>query len=451
MPVQIFEPFGREGTEEEQGLCYNPSLFSCLRKKSKILLPVEVYLQKKAIKKFNIPDYYRSSFTGRIKEWRQLKEGSGQNFAPTFLDFGPLQFYLARHFGFCYGVENAIEISYRALEENPAKDIFLLSEIIHNQQVNDDQQRRGVRHIFKTDGTPLYDFEKIKKEDVVIIPAFGTTVEMRKKLEAKGIEAQRYDTTCPFVEKVWNKAARLGKDGYTVIIHGKPEHEETRATFSHSESFPTVVVRNKKEAEILAAYIKGAPQQDFEKEFKGQFSSGFDVKKHLTRVGVVNQTTMLASETQGIANYFKQVMLEKFGDKNWKEHFADTRDTLCYATNNNQDATHALLEAPADAAFVVGGYNSSNTSHLAEVCEEKFRTFFIQSEKEIKSRLEINHYDIHSKKMRTSPLPAHQPLRIAITSGASCPDATVDKVIATLTGLFENAKTMDEAAEQFKS
>lgn len=315
--------------------------------------------------------------------------------------------------------------------------------------MNEDQQQRGVRHIFKTDGTPLYDFEKIKKEDVVIIPAFGTTIEMQKKLEVRGIEVKRYDTTCPFVEKVWNKAARLGKDGYTVIIHGKPEHEETRATFSHSKSYPAVVVRNKKEAEILAAYINGATQENFEKEFKGRFSPGFDVEKHLTRVGVVNQTTMLASETQGIADYFKQVMLEKFGSNNLKEHFADTRDTLCYATNNNQDATYALLEAPADVAFVVGGYNSSNTSHLVDVCEERFRTFFIQSEKEIKSLSEINHFDIHSKSILTSSLPTLEPLRIALTSGASCPDTTVDKVIATLVGLVENTKTMDEVMEDF--
>src|SRR6218665_1984283 len=178
MPVQIFEPFGGEGTEEEQGLCYNPSLFSCLRKKSKILLPVEVYLQKKAIKKFNIPDYYRSSFTGQIKEWRQLKEGAGQNFAPTCLDFGPIQFYLARHFGFCYGVENAIEISYRALEENPDKKVYLLSQMIHNQEVNSDLQGRGIKFIMDTDGTQFIPWDRIGKDDIVIVPAFGTTLEI---------------------------------------------------------------------------------------------------------------------------------------------------------------------------------------------------------------------------------------------------------------------------------
>jgi len=180
-----------------------------------------------------------------------------QDFSPTLLDFGPLQFFLARHFGFCYGVENAIEISYRALEENPGKEVYLLSQMIHNQEVNADLEGRGIKFIADTDGTQFISWEQIKKGDIVIIPAFGTTLEIENLLLDKNVEVQKYNTTCPFVEKVWNRAEKLGSENYTIIIHGKPKHEETRATFSHSaHRGPSVVVQDMKDAERLAAYMK---------------------------------------------------------------------------------------------------------------------------------------------------------------------------------------------------
>ncbi|HEY8935857.1 MAG TPA: 4-hydroxy-3-methylbut-2-enyl diphosphate reductase, partial [Cyclobacteriaceae bacterium] len=185
------------------------------------------------MKKFDIPAYYRSSVTGKIKEARRLRDLRKQDFAPTVLNFGPVVFYLARHFGFCYGVENAIDISYKALEENPDKRVFLLSQMIHNQEVNNDLQDRGIRFIMDTDGKQFISWDELKKDDIVIIPAFGTTVEIEKLLLDKGMEVQQYNTTCPFVEKVWNRSEKLGIENYTVIIHGKPNHEETRATFSH--------------------------------------------------------------------------------------------------------------------------------------------------------------------------------------------------------------------------
>lgn len=339
------------------------------------------------IKKFDIPVFYRSSITGRVKEARRLQDLRKQDFAPAELDFGPVRFILPRHFGFCYGVENAIEISYRAIEENPTRQVYLLSQMIHNQEVNRDLESRGIRFIMDTDGTQLIAWDQISREDVVIIPAFGTTLEIEQLLLDKGVEVQQYNTTCPFVEKVWNRAEKLGRENFTIIIHGKPRHEETRATFSHStRAGASVIVRDLEESARLATYIRGArPTHEFFQEFAGRFSPGFDPQKDLQRVGVVNQTTMLASETQGIADFFRQVMIEKYGAGNIKQHFADTRDTLCYATNDNQDSTYELLKTKADLALVVGGYNSSNTSHIVELCERQFPTYFINSDSEIKS------------------------------------------------------------------
>jgi 4-hydroxy-3-methylbut-2-enyl diphosphate reductase len=371
-----------------------------------------------------------------------------QDFTPTLLDFGPVQFYLARHFGFCYGVENAIEISYKAIEENPDKNVYLLSQMIHNPEVNSDLQNRGIRFIMDTDGSQFISWDKIGKEDVVIIPAFGTTLETEKLLMDKGVEVQQYNTTCPFVEKVWNRAEKLGSDNYTIVIHGKPKHEETRATFSHSASRgSSVIVRDMIEAQNLSNYILGSKSKaEFYEEFAGRFSTGFDPEKDLLRVGVVNQTTMLATETQAIADFFRQVMTQKYGVSNVKKHFADTRDTLCYATNDNQDSTYELLKADADLAIVVGGYNSSNTSHIVELCESKFSTFFIKGEDEIESRIRINHFNYPRKEMMATHafLPDKKPVKIAITSGASCPDTVVDRVMLKLLSYFENARSVDE-------
>ncbi len=376
-----------------------------------------------------------------------------QDFSPTTLDFGSVQFILARHFGFCYGVENAIEISYRAIEENPDKKVYLLSQMIHNQEVNNDLQSRGIEFIMDTDGSQFIPWEKINANDVVIIPAFGTTIEIENFLLDKGVEVQKYNTTCPFVEKVWNRAEKLGKENHTVIIHGKPKHEETRATFSHSAAnAKSVVVRDMEEAVQLAEYLLGKKTAtQFKEEFAGRFSEGFDVTKDLERVGVVNQTTMLATETQAIADYFRKVMIGKYGEADIKQHFADTRDTLCYATNDNQDSTYQLLETDADVAIVVGGYNSSNTSHIVELCERKFPTYFINSEKEIQSDTEIHHYNYPQKKKEVTQdfLPAKRPLKIVLTSGASCPDTLVDRVMLRLLECVGSGKTIEEVLAEY--
>jgi 4-hydroxy-3-methylbut-2-enyl diphosphate reductase len=364
-----------------------------------------------------------------------------------------VKFYLARHFGFCYGVENAIDISYKALEENTHRRVYLLSQMIHNQQVNEDLRDRGIQFIMDTDGSQLIPWEKIGKDDVVIVPAFGTTLEIEKLLIDKGVELQQYNTTCPFVEKVWNRAGKLGSENYTVIIHGKPRHEETRATFSHSARHaPSVVINDMAEAGKLSEFIVGARTADqFFEDFRGRYSAGFDPIKHLQRVGVVNQTTMLATETQAIAEFFRQVMIRKFGELNIKEHFADTRDTLCYATNDNQEATYALLRTDADLAIVVGGYNSSNTSHIVELCEEKFPTYFINSDDEIKSGREIHHFDFHNRKnvITHEFLPEKRPVSVVLTSGASCPDTLVDKVMLKVVSMFHDTKPVDQVMTAF--
>ncbi len=377
-----------------------------------------------------------------------------KDFTPTLLDFGTLQIYLARHFGFCYGVENAIEIAFRTVEENPGKRIFLLSEMIHNPQVNADLQAHGVTFLQDTYGKQLIAFDELTADDIVIIPAFGTTLEIEEKLNRMGIHTEKYNTTCPFVEKVWNRSEVIAKKNYTIVIHGKPKHEETRATFSHASSnAPAVVIKDMQQAKELAKYITGEkPVHQFYDEFKGQYSNGFDIVNHLQRIGVVNQTTMLASDTQAIADFLKQVMLDTFKPTDPEERFADTRDTLCYATNDNQTAVSGMLEIKADLAIVVGGYNSSNTSHLVELCEEKLPTYFINSESKIISAKEMLHYNFHTKEelLTADYLPEKEPVKILLTSGASCPDALVEGVINKLVSFYSEIKSTEELIGQFQ-
>ena len=324
--------------------------------------------------------------------------------------------------------------------------------MIHNQEVNADLLDRGIKFIMDTDGSQFIPWKEITKEDVVIIPAFGTTLEIERLLQDKGVAVERYNTTCPFVEKVWNRAEKLGQDKHTIIIHGKPNHEETRATFSHSAARGhSVIVRDMEDAILLGRYIlENKPGGTFFQEFSGKYSNAFDPSIHLKKVGVVNQTTMLATETQAIADYFRKLMVQKYGESSIKDHFADTRDTLCYATNDNQDATYELLKSSADLAIVVGGYNSSNTSHIVDLCERNFPTFFINSENEIQSREEIHHFNCHTKENKVTQgfLPQKNPVTIVLTSGASCPDTVVDRVMLKLAGYFEGVKGVDEVVKE---
>jgi 4-hydroxy-3-methylbut-2-en-1-yl diphosphate reductase len=406
------------------------------------------------MKKFDVPPIYRSSIISGIKTARKIEDPRKQDYSPTVLDFGPVEFLIARHFGFCYGVENAIEIAYKTIELNPGKRIFLLSEIIHNPQVNLDLQSQGIQFIMDNYGHQLIKWDEINSDDIVIIPAFGTTIDIEKLLHVKSIDTVKYNTTCPFVEKVWNRAASLGNENFTVVIHGKALHEETRATFSHSvQQSKAVIVRNTEETAFLSKIILGEiPSEEFYNYFDGKYSAGFNVEKDLQRIGVVNQTTMLASETQAISDLLNKTMIKKFGEENINQHFADTRDTLCYATNDNQSATLALMKENADLAIVIGGYNSSNTSHLVELLEKSFNTYFISDADKIISDYLVQHFDLHTRKeiVTEAWLPRKEKVSIAVTSGASCPDRIVDETLNKIISYFSNAKPIVDVLKSQK-
>ena len=407
------------------------------------------------MKHFKVPNIYRSELISAIKDKRKQADRLKKDFTPTILNFGAVQILLARHFGFCYGVENAIDIAFKTIEANQGRRIFLLSEMIHNPQVNADLKALGVQFLQDTYGKQVIPFEEISGEDVVIIPAFGTTLEVQHLLQEKGIHTEQYDTTCPFVKKVWNRSEQIAERGYSIVVHGKPKHEETRATFSHASSnTPTVVVNDMKEAISLAQYItRQKPASEFYTEFAGRYSAGFDAAQDLQRIGVVNQTTQLATDTQAISDYLRSVMMDYYqlDETTIHTHFADTRDTLCYATNDNQSAVSGMLETPADIAIVVGGYNSSNTSHLVELCEQKLPTYFINDAGKLLSGKEIKHCNWRTKEEQivTDYLPQTNPARILVTSGASCPDAIVERVIEKLLTFYPVERTVEEVMEEF--
>ncbi len=392
------------------------------------------------MKNFEVPTGYRSPLIAAIKQQRKAADKLKKDFSPTELDFGKVKIYLARHFGFCYGVENAIDIAYRTIEENKGKRIFLLSEMIHNPQVNNDLTSKGVQFLQDTLGKELIPLKDLTQDDIVIIPAFGTTLELEAKLKAKGIAIQEYDTTCPFVEKVWNRSEQIAQKGYSIIIHGKPKHEETRATFSHTSAHtPTLIVNDIEETKVLGRIISGElPVDYFYDFFINRYSANFDPRTHLDKIGVVNQTTQLASDTQAISDFLKQVIISKFGPENLAAHFADTRDTLCYATNDNQSAVLGLLQTEADLAIVMGGKNSSNSSHLVELCEQKLPTYFIDDANRILNANQIEKTNWKNKQTEVVEnfLPSKDPIRILMTSGASCPDAVVESVIQKIVSFY---------------
>ena len=409
-------------------------------------------------REFNVPLFYRSPIISVVKQARRGIDPRKRDLAPSVLDFGPVRFKIARHFGFCYGVENAIEIAYRALDENPDKRIFLLSEMIHNPHVNTDLRERGVQFLCETSGKQLIPFDELMPEDVVIVPAFGTTLEIQSELNKRGINPYAYNTTCPFVEKVWKKSGEIGRQNYTIVVHGKRYHEETRATFSHAKSgAPVVVVLNLIEAKNLAKVICGeADREFFFKYFADSHSPGFEPDRDLKRIGVVNQTTMLATETQAIADLLRGAMVDRYGEEHIDDHFADTKDTLCYATKENQDATLALIADRGDLALVVGGYNSSNTSHLVELCEGKMQTYFVRDAGELESPRSIRHWDIHAKTVYETPdwlpmtRPDGGPVDIILTAGASCPDALLDEVLCKVVSWFPQTLAVDDVLAPYR-
>ena len=354
-------------------------------------------------------------------------------------------------------MKNAIERAYETLAENPGRRVFMLSELIHNPFVNEDLLRRGLRYLQTDRGVPhtadgragspaLWD--TLTPEDIVIIPAFGATDDDKRRLVRKGIAVCQYDATCMLVEKVWKAARAYGREGYTVVIHGKHEHEETKATFSNTRRHaPAIIVRNLAEARLLGEVITSPPDTArllFAEKFAGRHTPGFDPVRDLARIAVVNQTTLLMNETIGIIEHLRAVFLERHGDAS-RVGGDGRRDTLCYATQVNQDALSRALAEPLDAAFVIGGRNSSNTYQLYRLCAEKLgdRAYFIQSESSILSEAEVEHYVYdgsgrgHTERRPLWPrYDGGSPRRVLITGGASCPDGIIQQVITRINAFF---------------
>lgn len=404
---------------------------------------------------FDVPEFYRSRLVTTVKATRMAADPRKRDLSPTLLDFGPVRFKLARHFGFCYGVENAIEIAYRAVESNPGRRVFLLSEMIHNPHVNEDLLSRGVRFLRTTSGDQLVPFDELSPEDLVIVPAFGASIETLDLLLARGIDVDTWDTTCPFVEKVWKRSEQIGTNGHTIVIHGKNAHEETRATFSHARSVaPVIVVRDLAEAETLASFIRGdRPEDEFFGVFGDRSSDGFDPARDLVRIGVVNQTTMLATETAAIADLLRMAIEDRYGVDFIDDHFADTSDTLCYATNENQSATLALIESGGHSAIIVGGFNSSNTSHLVDLCAERMPTYLVGSRDDILSPQRIRHFDQTTQSLRVTDawLPTDRPVEVLLTAGASCPDILLDRVIERVLSFETDVRPVEEVLESIRT
>lgn len=424
---------------------------------------------------------YQSKLCAAIKALSRRNERSATE--PVSLNFGAVEYTIPSHFGFCLGVKNAIERAYETLAANPDRRVFMLSELIHNPFVNEDLWRRGLRYLQSDKGIPFTTegkkatgaaqecliWDTLTSDDIVIIPAFGATNEDKAKLVRKGIEVFAHDATCMLVEKVWKAARSYGREGYTVIIHGKAEHEETKATYSNTRRYaPAVIVRNLEEGEKLAKIVtsgNSVERQRFYTEFEGKHTPDFDVDRDLQRIAVVNQTTLLMNETLAITDRLRQAFTEKFGaEGSDRVGGGGRRDTLCYATQVNQDALGRALSGPLDAAFVIGGKNSSNTYQLYRLCADRLgeQAFFIQSESDILSRDESQHFvfpalDPKQSGGRTEIRPLWPgdmtPKRILLTGGASCPDGLIQQVITRLNSLWppELLRSADDVLNDLSS
>jgi len=364
--------------------------------------------------------HYRSDLVERIRANGHI------------LSAGDLTIKLAKEFGFCYGVERAIDLAYAARKVFPDQPIYILGEIIHNPEVNDQIRAMGIK--FLTGKEKDADYDDLKKDDIVIIPAFGTEATTRKMLEEKG--CRFVDTTCGDVMSVWKRVRQYSKDKVTSIIHGKAWHEETKAT--SSQATPTtgghyLVVFTLAETDYVCNYIvNGGNKEEFLQKFKGAYSEGFDPDKHLTAIGVANQTTMLRNETEDVQRRLRRAMAQRFGEAENDRHFRFF-DTICGATQDRQDALSKLLQEPLNLLLVIGGYNSSNTSHLAEMGEAKLPTFFIKNAAMMKSDSVIRHYDQHEHLEVETPnwLPPGK-ITVGITAGASCPNNLIEDTIHRL-------------------
>jgi 4-hydroxy-3-methylbut-2-en-1-yl diphosphate reductase len=365
--------------------------------------------------------HYRSDLVERIRS-------SG-----CVLSAGDLTIKLAKQFGFCYGVERAIDLAYAARKVFPQQPIYILGEIIHNPEVNDQIRAMGIK--FLSGKEKDADIADLKKDDIVIIPAFGTEVSMRRQLEAKG--CRFVDTTCGDVMSVWKRVRQYSKDKVTSIIHGKAWHEETKATSSQAMANDGgghyLVVFTLAETDYVCNYlVNGGDKAAFLEKFKGAYSDGFDPDVHLQAIGVANQTTMLRGETEEVQRRLRRAMAQKYGESAIDRHFRFF-DTICGATQDRQDALEKLLQEPLDLLLVIGGYNSSNTSHLAEMGEAKLPTYFIKNAAKMKSDKEIQHYNQHQhEEVETANWLPPGKVTVGITAGASCPNNLIEDAIRRL-------------------
>lgn len=347
---------------------------------------------------------------------------------------GDITICLAVEFGFCYGVDRAVILAYETRKMFPEKRIFLTSEIIHNPQVNANLKEKGICFLSNPEWKEK-GYDAIESNDVVIIPAFGTTTEDLLKLQKKG--ATLVDTTCGSVMNVWKRVDSYGRDGFTSVIHGKYDHEETRATSSRATEFPNghfVIVRDLEQAKVVCDFIRGkVSKSDFLKSFREEaLSPGFDPERDLAKVGCANQTTMLSSESIKIADMIQEAMKERHGEGEFQKHFRHF-DTICSATQDRQDAIIKLVRGGIDLALVIGGYNSSNTGHLVEIASEFCPAFHINDASEILSKDEIRHQPAFKKEtiVTRNWLPS-KPLKIGVTAGASTPNRVIEDVICRI-------------------
>jgi len=343
---------------------------------------------------------------------------------------------LAKEFGFCYGVERAVEYAYQTRRKFPNRRLLLVGEIIHNPHVNAKLRGMGIE-ILEPGADGNFDFGVIKQEDVVILPAFGVTIAAFEALRTIG--CVMVDTTCGSVLNVWKRVEVYARDGFTALIHGKHLHEETRATASQVMKYPGghyLVVRHMEEARLVCDYIEGRGSRDaFLARFAHAASPGFDPDVHLDRIGVANQTTMLAKESLAIGEEVGQAMARARGAEARAAHFR-TFDTICSATQERQDAVLALLEEPLDAMIVIGGFNSSNTISLAMICAERVPTYHIEDASGIDPAAGTVHFRLpevkHAEETRANWLPAGVPMRIGVTAGASTPNNKIGETVARI-------------------
>lgn len=353
------------------------------------------------------------------------------------LELPGVRLFLAESFGFCDGVKRAIEIAYAACRLFKDRRIWLIGEIIHNPDVNAQLDALGLQHLPWKMDDPAYD--ALTPEDVVIMPAFGVPVALRRRLESRGVTL--VDSTCGNVIKVWQRVRTYAAAGVTSIIHGKAKHEESMATASQSQGPDGkgnfLVVFNAADARLVADYLNGrGDKAAFMQHFTGSYSPGFDPDVHLAEIGLANQTTMLKSETAEIQEILRAAVVERDGNDERFHMF----DTICGATQDRQNALFALLERPLDAMFIIGGYNSSNTTHLAHIAAKKVPTFFVSTADCLLRPQRIRCFDLEQKKEVVRPLPPwfkhpERELQIGVTAGASCPANVIEEVICRIAEL----------------